>query len=89
MLRNLGSRSVINTSGKSQSIRSNRLRKFCAHYFADKVSASSIRVPCFENLYVTDIIVLNPCLVSGSASTKSIVSIKKGTGGDSIGYKDS
>lgn len=47
-----------------------------------------IRVTCFENLHVTDIIVLNPYLVSESVNTKSGVGVKKGTGEDSIDCKN-
>ena len=88
LLRNLGSQSVVSSSSRPQLIKFNRLRKTCAYCSADQVSAPSIRVTRFKNLHVTDIIALKPCFVSGSTSTKSSVSVKKSTGGDSIGCRD-
>lgn len=41
-----------------------------------------------ENLHVTDINALNPSMESRSAKIKSSISIKKKTGGNSIGGKD-
>lgn len=78
----------MSSPSRPQSIKSNHLRKACAYCSADQVSAPSIRVTCFENLHIINIIALNPCLVSGSAGIKSNVSVKKGTGGDFINCKD-
>lgn len=52
------------------------------------MSAPSIKITCFENLHVIDIIDVNPYLVSGSERTKSSASIKKGTSRDFIDCKD-
>lgn len=88
LLRNLRFQCVISFPDRPQLIRSNHLKKAYAYCSADKVSGPSIKVTRFKNLYVTDMIVLNPYLISGSVSTKSSVSIKKGTGGDSISCRD-
>lgn len=88
LLRNLRSQSVISSPGKPQLIKSNRLRKAYAHYFADQVFAPTIKMTHFENLHITDMITLNPCLVSGSAHTKSSNSVKKSIGRKFIGCKD-
>lgn len=84
LLKKLGSRSVISFPGRPQSIKSKRLKIACAHYSANQVSAPLIRVTHFENLHITDMIVLKPCFISERASTKSSVRVKKGAGGDSI-----
>lgn len=88
LFKNLGSQSIINFLDRPQSIRSNCLRKAYVYYSADQVSAPLIRMTCFKNLYITNMIVLNPCLVSRSASTKSHISIKKNNDRDFIGYRD-
>lgn len=69
-------------------MKSNYLRKAYAHSSTNQVSISSIRMICFQNLYVTEIIMLNSSLVSGNTSRKSIVKIKKGTNKDFIDCKD-
>lgn len=88
LLKKLGTQSVMSSFGRSQSIKFKRLRNACTHCSVDQVSASLIKVTCFKNLYVTDMIVLKPYFVSGKASIKSSVSVKKSISGDLIGCKD-
>lgn len=85
LLRNLGSQLVINSLERPQSIKSNLLRKACAHCSADHVYAALIKVTRFKNLQVTHIIALYFSFDRGNARTKSRVSVKNGTGDDSIG----
>lgn len=59
-------------------------KKACAHFSTDQVSAPLIKVTCFENLYITDIIILNPPLVNSNISTKSRIKVKKGTSNNSM-----
>ena len=87
-LRNFGSRSVISSPRRAQSIMSKRLRNACAYCSADQVSIPSIRVMRFENLQVTDISALNPSALTGRARIKSRVKVEKGTGGDLMGCGD-
>lgn len=47
-----------------------------------------IRVMYFGNLQVTDISGLNPSALIERAKMKSRVKVKKGTGRDSMGYRD-
>lgn len=88
VLGNFGSRSVISSLGRPQSIKSKRLRKAWAHCLADQVFILSMNVMCFENLQVTDMSALNPSALIGRARMKSRVKVKKGTGRDSMGYRD-
>lgn len=88
LLKKLGTQSVINSLGRSQSIKFKRLKNACAHYSADQVSIPLIKVTRFKNLYVTDMIALKPYFVSEKASIKSSVSVKKSINGDLIGCKD-
>lgn len=67
-----------------QSIRSNLLRKACAHCSTDQVSWPSKEVTCFENLHITDIIALNLSFNRESVNTESKNSIKKGLEGEFI-----
>lgn len=53
------------------------------------MSTVLIKVTCFENLQVTNIIVLNAHLISENVSTKSNASVKEGTSRDFIDYRDS
>lgn len=69
---------------KLQSIKSKRFSKICAHFSTDQVSAPSIKMTCFENLYISNLIALNSSLVSGNVSTKSRMKVKKGIGDNSI-----
>ena len=73
-LRNLGSRSVINSPDRP-STRSSQSNGASAQSFADLVSFPAIRATPLEYLYVTNIIALKPSAVTGSAKIKSNVSV--------------
>lgn len=59
-----------------------------ANFSTDQVFAPLIKVIYFENLHITDIIMLNLLLVSGNISIKSSVKVKKRIVKDFISYKN-
>lgn len=79
---------VINFFRKSQLIKFKYFKKIYAYFSIDCLFTLFIKVTYFENLHVTNIIVLNLFLVSSNASTKSRIKIKKTFDGNFIGYKN-
>ena len=63
----------------------NLLEKAWAYCFTDYLSVPFIKITCFENLHVSDIIALNFFFNKKNANTKSKINIKKGTRGNFIG----
>lgn len=88
LLRNLRSWLMISLLERLQLIKSSLLKKAYAHCSTVQVSIPSINVIYFENLHMTDINVLYPFLLAGSARTKLRIRIKKGTRVESISCRD-
>lgn len=79
---------MISLPGRPQSIKFKCLKKAWAHYLANQLSISLMKVICFENLQMTNINALNLSALTGGAKIKSRVKVKKGMRGDSMGYRD-
>lgn len=57
-------------------------------FFLDYIFITSIKVICFKNFYITNVIILNQFLISYKANTKSRIKIEKSIHNNSIGYKN-